>query len=199
MRVTDAIPGVTLSGGPIPSLAPGASDNSTFTGTYTLTQADINAGSFTNTATVTANTPSGATVTDTDDDIQSFTSTPGLTITKSASPTTYSAAGTMITYTIVVQNTSNVTITNISVTDPLTSLSQTIASLAPGQSRNITATYRIVQNDLNRGFVDNTARATFTFRGTPYSETASARITANIGPDISITKSARETRLFSSW
>ena len=34
----------TVSGGPIASLAPQATDTTTFTGSYVLTQADINAG-----------------------------------------------------------------------------------------------------------------------------------------------------------
>jgi cold shock CspA family protein len=34
----------TVLGGPIISLIPSASDNSTFTGSYTITQADIDAG-----------------------------------------------------------------------------------------------------------------------------------------------------------
>ena len=49
---------------------------------YTLTQADIDRGTFTNTATVTGTTPSGADVTDTDDDIQTFTPSAGISITK---------------------------------------------------------------------------------------------------------------------
>ena len=66
---------------PIPSLAPGASNSTAYTGVYTLTQADINAGTFTNTATVTGTTPSGADVSDTDSDIQTFTPSAGITIT----------------------------------------------------------------------------------------------------------------------
>ena len=43
VRVTDPL--VTVSGGPLASLAPGASDATTFSAVYTLTQADIDAGS----------------------------------------------------------------------------------------------------------------------------------------------------------
>ena len=46
------------SGGPIATLAPEReSDTTTFTGSYTLTQADVDAGTFTNTATVTGTPP----------------------------------------------------------------------------------------------------------------------------------------------
>ena len=47
---------ITVTGNPI-SLLPGATDNSSFGGTYVLTQADINEGSVDNTATVTGYTP----------------------------------------------------------------------------------------------------------------------------------------------
>ncbi|MDY0392890.1 MAG: THxN family PEP-CTERM protein, partial [Candidatus Bipolaricaulis sp.] len=46
VEVTD--PKVEVTGGPIASLAPGATNTTTFTGSYVLTQADINAGTFTN-------------------------------------------------------------------------------------------------------------------------------------------------------
>jgi hypothetical protein len=52
-NVTLTDPQVTVSGGPIAVLNPGVTDNSTFTAIYTLTQEDIDAGTFTNTATVT--------------------------------------------------------------------------------------------------------------------------------------------------
>jgi uncharacterized repeat protein (TIGR01451 family) len=67
--VTITDPDALISGGPIASLAPAAIDDSTFTGTYTLTQSDVNAGTFTNTATV--NSFQGAT--DQDSDTQTWT------------------------------------------------------------------------------------------------------------------------------
>lgn len=47
----------TLSGGSIGSLAPGAVDTATFTGTYTIQQSDVVAGGVENTATVTGSSP----------------------------------------------------------------------------------------------------------------------------------------------
>ncbi|SHO62306.1 conserved repeat domain-containing protein, partial [Algoriphagus zhangzhouensis] len=66
VMVTDPL--VTVVGGPIASLAPGETDNTTFTAEYLLQQSDINAGTFTNTATVTGTPPVGADVTDDDSD-----------------------------------------------------------------------------------------------------------------------------------
>jgi len=63
--VTDPL--VTVIGDPIASVAPGAMDNTTFTAVYILQQSDIEAGSYTNIATVTGIPPSGPGVSDTDD------------------------------------------------------------------------------------------------------------------------------------
>ena len=101
---------------------------------------------------------------------------PDITITKTADVSSYSSVGTVIHYTVVVSNTGNVTLTNIIVNDPLTGLNQTIASLAPGASRTFNPTYTITQNDINRGYLNNTARANYNFGGTPYSESASVQI-----------------------
>jgi hypothetical protein len=64
VMVTD--PGATVTGGAILTLAPGATDNATFTASRTVTQADVDSGSLTNTATVSGIPPSGPAVTDTD-------------------------------------------------------------------------------------------------------------------------------------
>ncbi|MCH7403936.1 DUF7507 domain-containing protein, partial [Belliella kenyensis] len=56
LLITDPL--VTVVGGPLASLAPGAIDESTFTATYTITQADIDAGYVYNLATVTGQDPS---------------------------------------------------------------------------------------------------------------------------------------------
>ena len=69
----------------------------------------------------------------------------------------------MIDYDIVVTNTGNVTLTDIEVTDPDATIAGspiTIASLVPGASQTLTATYSIVQADLDRGYFTNTATAT---------------------------------------
>jgi uncharacterized repeat protein (TIGR01451 family)/gliding motility-associated-like protein len=64
--IKDLLPGVVITGGPI-NLGVGESDNFTFTGTYTLTQADINAGVVSNQAKVSGQTHSGINATDTSD------------------------------------------------------------------------------------------------------------------------------------
>ncbi len=70
-NVTIADPLVTVMGGPI-ALAPGQSDDATFSGVYLLTPEDLAAGSFTNTATAGGTAPNGTVVTASDSDVQVF-------------------------------------------------------------------------------------------------------------------------------
>ncbi|MCK4677174.1 MAG: DUF11 domain-containing protein [Bacteroidales bacterium] len=136
----------------------------TYTATHTVTQGDINAGSFTNTATATG-TPAGGTLDDaSDSETVDATQAPELTTTKAANPSgqTYYAVGDVLTYTITVENTGNVTITDIVVTDPnadTSPLSCTDTDLAPGENFTCSAQHTITQSDLDAGFVTNTATA----------------------------------------
>ena len=162
-NVTVTDPKVTVVGGPIASLAPGASNNTTFTATYTLTQADINAGSVYNLATVTGTKPGGGTVTDTANTTVSLPESAAIALAKAGTlnmtvvaPTDRADVGDKITYAFTVTNTGNVTLTNVTVTDPkVTVVGGPIASLAPGASNNttFTATYTLTQADINAGSV----------------------------------------------
>ncbi|WP_445083361.1 DUF7507 domain-containing protein, partial [Algoriphagus sp. oki45] len=69
--------------------------------------------------------------------------------------------GETISYTFTVTNTGNVTLNNIMVTDPLVTVSGGPISLAPGASDNttFTATYVLTQDDIDAGYVVNTALA----------------------------------------
>ncbi len=142
------------------TLAPGAPDNTTFTGTYIITQADIDAGTFTNTAT--ANSLEDAT--DDDSDTQPLAQNSGLTLVKVASPQTYSAASQTINYQFQFTNSGNVTLhAPFTVTDdkdPAASCPGTPTSLAPGESITCTGSYIITQSDVDAGSVTNTASGT---------------------------------------
>ncbi|MNS40407.1 hypothetical protein D3C72_727190 [compost metagenome] len=67
VELTDPLPGIVVTGGPI-NLPIGASDSTSFTGVYSLTQQDILSGSVTNQATVHGTSPLGVVVTDLSDD-----------------------------------------------------------------------------------------------------------------------------------
>jgi uncharacterized repeat protein (TIGR01451 family) len=82
ITLADTVGGVTITGGPIASLAGGASDATTFSGTYTLTLADVDSGSFSNTATVTGTDPFDTEVNDDDDDVRNWDAEPSIELVK---------------------------------------------------------------------------------------------------------------------
>jgi uncharacterized repeat protein (TIGR01451 family)/gliding motility-associated-like protein len=184
VRVTDPLTGLDTT---IASLEPGVSE--TYTQSLTITQAHINAGSVTNTASA-STTYNGVPVEDSDDAVVTAEQNPGLSISKTASPLTYSAAGDVITYTIVVTNTGNVTLTNLRLTDPLTGLDTTIPSLVPGSSLTYTETYTIEQDDINNGQVDNTATVTAIFGSDTLTDSDDASVTAIRNAEIVVVKTA---------
>lgn len=115
ISLTDGL--ITVEGGPIPSLAPGASDSTTFTGAYTLTQEDIEAGSVINNATVSGTSPAETVVSDSDTFIQTIPTNPLLEIEKTASISAITAASQIIPYTFTLNNLGNVPLSGITVTD----------------------------------------------------------------------------------
>ncbi|WP_373396608.1 hypothetical protein V8V91_17825 [Algoriphagus halophilus] len=131
----------------------------TYTGTYSVTQADVDSGTITNTGTVTGLDPDGNTISKTDTDIVTGSKNPDLSLTKSVSPATFNNVGDVITYTFTVTNLGNVTLSDVTISDPLLSLNTDIGSLAPNQTISITENYTITQADLDRGEIVNTARA----------------------------------------
>ncbi len=118
---------------------------------------------------------------------------PEIYLTKTASPSTYSYVGQPITYTFKVENTGNLALSNVVVSDP--TLGQTfgpITTLNAGSNQTYTYTYNVTQADLDAGHKLNTATATGYINSTPYSATDNATITADQSPAISLTKEATE-------
>ncbi len=145
------------------NVAPGASDSCT--GTYQVTQADMDAGSISNTATASGTTPTGGTANDTDTLVTPLDpafATKSMTLSKTADVASFAAVGDVITYTFEVQNTGTQTLTAIAITDPLfAALNCSVASLAPGASdQSCTASYTVDQDDIDAGSRANTATAT---------------------------------------
>jgi gliding motility-associated-like protein len=181
ITITDAK--VTVTGGPI-NLNAGAVDNTTFKAAYTITQADIDRGAVYNVATATGKDPQNVTVTD---QSESGNGTPGAPIDPTCVPCTITPltplgtirliksstfvdfngdgktnVGDRINYTFSVQNTGNVTISNILIADTKVSVTGGPIALAPGASDNSTfkAVYTVTQTDIDRGAVYNVATAT---------------------------------------
>jgi uncharacterized repeat protein (TIGR01451 family) len=169
--VTDPMVGLTISGNPIDLLEVGAS-SATITGTFTISQADIDAGGVTNSALVTAQDPDGNDITDisgttNDNDLSTITTltqTPAVALLKTASVSGTGILGDVITYSFTLTNTGNTTLTDIVVTDPLVGLILSggpIALLEVGASSStITGIFTITQSDIDAGGVTNSALAT---------------------------------------
>ena len=138
------------------------------TATYTTTTADVTAGSIANTGTATGTPPSGPAISAESSVTILAVQVPALSIYKTANVTSFSAAGQSITYSYTVTNTGNVTLTNVTVTDPMAGLSaincgsnsNVIPSLAPGASVTCTATYVTTGANLKNGSINNVGTAT---------------------------------------
>ena len=177
VTVTDTMPDgslVTLSGAPA-TFAAGFSY--TYHVDYTITQADVDKGhvgapdQLTNSATVTTPAPN-TTHTSTVTTVIDYT--PGLSILKTISSITDSNndgktdAGDVVNYNVHVANTGDVTLTGVTVNDPLTGgVISTGQTIAVGGSEDIGASYTLTQGDVdlkgnpvNSGLISNTASVT---------------------------------------
>lgn len=131
------------------------------TGTYTITQTDLNNGTVTNSATATAGgTPSVNTATST----ISATQQPKLTLSIQPAPEASSKVGTVITYTYTLTNSGNVTLNSpYTVTDNLVSnitCPGAPNSIAPGASAVCQGTRQLTASDITNESVNNQATAT---------------------------------------
>ena len=166
--------------------------------TYTITQADLDAGSVENAATAEAD----GTTSNEDTETVSADQTPELTLDKSADVTTYAAVDDEIVYTFDLENTGNVTLTDVTIEDPLPGLGTLdcgddtlpVASLAPGGTISCSATYTVTQEDLDAGSVENTATATGTDPNDEEVETTDDEtVSADQTPELTLDKSADVT------
>ena len=185
---------------PVTTLAPG--DDTTCTASYTLTQADVDAGQLTNTATATGTPPGGGTppVSPPSEETTPLPRTAALSLVKSVTPTTVARAGDTVTYEFLVTNTGNVTLddpivneTAFSGTGTITVVCPPDTSLAPTQSVTCEADYTVTQADIDAGTITNTATATATPPAgvdTPVSDPSDAEVTATAAPAITLVKSA---------
>jgi uncharacterized repeat protein (TIGR01451 family) len=170
------------------------------------------AGDLSNTARATATAPGGAAVNSPTStvDIPIIPAVRSMSVTKTG---TYSdtdgdtgfTAGDTIAWSVTVQNTGNVTVSAITVADPLVSLvcpvsgDNTIASIAPGASVVCSANYSITQADIDTngggdGDIDNTATATGSAPGPggPVVAAGSDDVPIVQAPSMTVAKSAYE-------
>ena len=167
ISVTDILPD---SSSVLLSLVSGDTDNDNeldtdetwiYNASYTVTQADIDAGNdIVNTASVVTNEVPGP-ITDTA--ITTIDNAAGLVVTKVVT-TSGSAVGEVLSYDIIVRNTGNVTLSDVVIDDANADagsvVGSPIASLAPGASVTVTAEQTITQSDVDAGYIENSAIAT---------------------------------------
>ncbi|MEP5631152.1 MAG: hypothetical protein ABJP79_04665 [Tateyamaria sp.] len=197
VQVNDPLlPGLVCSP---PDLAPDA--EFTCSGTYTVLQSDVDdfaanaADTLDNTVTVTAETPAGAGVTQTDDlSLPGPAAAPGIDVTKTAQVAEYDAVGDVLTYQIRVDNTGNVSYPVPTITDVLTAGATCPAGdIAPGSFVLCTATYDVLQDDINAGQVDNEASAEVTVGGVTVSDSDVATVPAVLTTGLTLDKRLAST------
>ena len=169
------------------TLVPGSS--ATVTAVYAITQADVDAGGINNQALANSTDPNGMVVEDLSDtsnpndpnetggdDDPTFTvigPDPCISLTKGSSIDFgldgVASAGDIVTYTYVVTNCGNVTLTDVDITEDGTLFTGTgmlpepdpvvPSTLSPGESASLISTYEITQADVDLGGIDNQALA----------------------------------------
>ncbi len=185
---------------PVTALSPNAT--TTCTGSYTLTQADVNAGTLTSSATGSATPPTGPVVSSAPSSTTTtITSAPALTIDKTAGMLSGTTAGSTLAYSFVLSNTGNVTLNALSISDPkLSSYSCPVTSLAPNSTTSCTGSYTLTQADVDSGEITSAATALGT---SPSNNTVSALSGSttraiSASPALTIDKSAGSPSGFSA-
>ena len=126
-----------------------------------MLQSDIDAGLFTNTVTATGTDPKDNEVSETATVVvETEEASATLKVTKTAEPDGNVAVNDIVTYTVVITNEGNVTISNIALDDTLVNLKEAAFDLAPEASKTIEYTYKVLQSDIDAGLFTNTVTAT---------------------------------------
>jgi uncharacterized repeat protein (TIGR01451 family) len=199
VAVTDPLLGGEVTC-PQTTLSP--NESMTCSASYTVTQSDVDNGQVANTATVTAADPSGAPVTDDDDELAILEQNPSIDLAKALQSNTdedgsggVSLADTL-TYRFVATNDGNVTLNAVGLTDPLAGLSPLTCNpvagsgLLPGEQMICSATYGVTQSDVDAGVIENTATVLGTaVTGAEVSDQASESVSASQDPSITLSKS----------
>nr|WP_321231209.1 gliding motility-associated C-terminal domain-containing protein [uncultured Psychroserpens sp.] len=175
-------------------------ETATYFATYVITQNDVDAGGVSNTVLASGDSPDDTTVTDDSDDPNDtdnvdpdndgdpddptdtlINEDPSIIAEKSATITDNGdgilGAGDIINYTITVENTGNVTLDGVTITDTLTNFDGTVLTLTSGptfsgsdqgsaegillvdETATYLATYLITTSDVNTGGISNTVLA----------------------------------------
>lgn len=181
------------------ALAPGASVDCT--AEYTVTQADVDAGAVSNTATATATPSAGSPPVSAPSDARVvIPPTTGITLLKTADTETYSQVGQIIRYAFEVKNLGNVSLHGVSIaereftgSDGLPAVVCPDTVLAGGQSMRCEVSYTVTQADLDSGEIVNSATASGTPAGADdplVTAPSDVTVTAQQAPALSLVKTA---------
>ncbi|MEV8339012.1 LPXTG cell wall anchor domain-containing protein [Leucobacter sp. NPDC077196] len=192
---TGELPAATC---PVDSLLPGAS--TTCTTAYELTQADVDSGEVTNTALALGSHGDAPVSTESSTATVSIAAAPGLTLSKTSTSTEIISAGETLEYSFLVTNTGNVTLDGITVDDSnfsgtgeLSAIACPATSLAPGGTITCTASYTVMQADVDAGgSLSNTATVSGTSPGGDPVDSDPSNSTIDVvrTPGLSIVKTA---------
>ena len=179
VTLSDDLDGATLVSDTdsVASLAPGETFSAEYQ--YTVTQDDIIAGSVVNTATADVTNPDDKKPIDTtkpdktgEVEDQTVDSSPNYKVYKTSNAKTLHEDGLLyegdvVTYTVTIENTGNLTLTDVKLSDDLAgaeliSSTDTVASLEPGETFSAEYQYTVKQSDIVAGKVVNTATASVT-------------------------------------
>ena len=125
---------------------------------YTVIQSDIDTGSVTNIAYASGSTGANTIRTDNATVTVNFTRTPNLTVVKTANSTGPLTVGQVLTFSYLVTNTGNVTLTGVAIQETAFNGSGGtgavapaggLTSLPPGATTTFTASYTVTQNDVD--------------------------------------------------
>ena len=154
----------------VPVLAPGNSE--TASSAHTLTQAEFDAGTLINIATADGDSPLGVNVLDTDTQTVTFAQNPAIDVVKSQALTTDNNlnglpdVGDTVTYGYTVENTGDVTLSNVALVDDLegTLVLSDVAGdgvtvLAVGDTETASSAHVVTQAEFDAGTLINIATA----------------------------------------
>ena len=195
-KVTVTCPAVNTVGNNDDNLDPG--EALTCTASYSVVQADIDAGSITNTAT--ASGDAGATVSNNDQVTVTYDPVleAALTLDKTADVSTYSAVDDVINYSYLVTSSGTgpvagpITVSDdkVTVTCPaVNTVGNNDDNLDPAEALTCTASYSVVQADIDAGSITNTATASGD-AGATVSNSDQVTVTADLAPALTLDKTS---------
>jgi len=185
---------LTLSDDKIGAITPAktslaAGETTTGTATYTVLEGDL-PGPLTNIVTVTATDSQNQPVTTTATATVTLTYTASMSVAKVPSSTT-AAVGEQVTYTYTVENTGNVTLSGLTLSDDkIGTITPAKTSLASGETTTGTATYTVLEGDLP-GPLTNIVTVTATdSQNQAVTTTATATVTLTYTTKLEVAKAA---------